>query len=120
MDDGHSFVVEKDLVDTENENSCLITYYEVGARDNNDLRLSLTNSVMMQFLTEPFFNELRTQQQLGYVVFSRAVNNREVLGAQFMVQSPKRSCEYIVNAVNEFLTDIRPKVNSMTDEEFEV
>lgn len=62
IEDGRSFIVEKDLVDTTNENSCLITYYEVGARDSDDLKLSLTNSIMMQMLSEPFFNELRTQQ----------------------------------------------------------
>jgi len=35
----------------------------------------------MQFMNEPFFNQLRTQQQLGYVVFSRAVNTRDVIGS---------------------------------------
>ena len=62
IEEGRSFIVEKDLVDKTNENSCLITYYEVGARDSDDLKMSLTNSVMMQMLSEPFFNELRTQQ----------------------------------------------------------
>lgn len=81
IEDGHSFIVERDLVDKENENSCIITYYEVGTAENDNLRLGLTNSIMMQYLSEPFFNQLRTQQQLGYVVFSRAVNTREVLGA---------------------------------------
>ena len=74
----------------------------------------------MQFLNEPFFNELRTQQQLGYVVFSRAVNTRDVLGAQFMVQSPKRSCEYIVNSINDFLITMRELVKNLSDEEFEI
>ena len=74
----------------------------------------------MQFLNEPFFNELRTQQQLGYVVFSRAVNTRDVLGAQFMVQSPTRSCEYIVNSINEFLVSMRAKIQNLSDVEFEI
>lgn len=56
IEDGHSFIVERDLVDKENENSCTITYYEVGTAENDDLRLGLTNSIMMQFLSEPFFN----------------------------------------------------------------
>lgn len=60
IEDGHSFTIEKSLVDKENDNSCLVTYYEVGPKQQNDLRLSLTNSIMMQFLSEPFFNELRT------------------------------------------------------------
>jgi len=63
--------------------------------------------VLAQMLNEPFFNQLRTQQQLGYVVFSRATNQRDVLGIQFAVQSPTRSCEYIVNCINKFLVDMR-------------
>lgn len=53
-------------------------------------------------------------------MFSRAVNTRDVLGAQFMVQSPKRSCEYIVNSINEFLVEMREKVKAQSDEEFEI
>ena len=30
IEDGHSFLIEKPLHDTTNENSCIITYYEVG------------------------------------------------------------------------------------------
>ena len=37
-----------------------------------------------------------------------------------MVQSPKHSCEYIVNSVNEFLVAMRDSVNNLTDEEFEM
>ena len=96
-----------------------MTYYEVGVQ-GSDLKAKLTNSIVMQCLSEPFFNELRTQQQLGYVVFSRAVNTRDVLGAQFIVQSPKRSCEYIVNSINDFLLEMRTKMASLTPEEFEV
>ena len=84
LEDGHSFLIEQPLEDKRNENSCIVTYYEIGVH-GDELRQKLTNSIVMQFLGEPFFNELRTQQQLGYVVFSRAVNTRDVLGAQFMV-----------------------------------
>lgn len=119
IEDGHSFLIERPLQDKNNENSCIVTYYEVGI-EGDDLKQKLTNSIVMQFLNEPFFNELRTQQQLGYVVFSRAVNMRDVIGAQFMVQSPKRSCEYIVNSINEFLVSMRQRVDTLSDEEFEV
>lgn len=45
---------------------------------------------------------------------------RDVIGAQFMVQSPKRSCEFIVNSINEFLVGMREKVHALSDDEFEV
>jgi len=80
IEDGLSFLIEQPLEDKTNENSCTVTYYEVGVQ-GDDLKQKLTNSIVMQLLSEPFFNELRTQQQLGYVVFSRAVNMRDVVGA---------------------------------------
>jgi len=74
----------------------------------------------MQFLQEPFFNELRTKQQLGYVVMCRPSMNRDVVGAKFLVQSPTRSCEYQAHSVNNFLIEMKQKVNNISDEDFEV
>lgn len=37
-----------------------------------------------------------------------------------MVQSPKRSCEYIVSSINDFLVQMRQEVNKLSDEDFEV
>ena len=73
----------------------------------------------MQYLQEPFFNDLRTQQQLGYVVFSRPVNTRDVIGAQFLVQSPTRSCQYQAHSINEFLVQMKAKVEQLSESEFE-
>lgn len=74
-----SHLVEIGLEDKANENSCVLTYYEVG-KETADHKVQLTNQVLMQYLNEPFFNDLRTKQQLGYVVFSRAVSTRDVAG----------------------------------------
>ena len=76
--------------------------------------------MIMQYLNEPFFNELRTKQQLGYVVHSQSVDTRNILGVQFLIQSPTRSCEYQVNAINSFLSDMRSKVSELSDEDFNI
>jgi secreted Zn-dependent insulinase-like peptidase len=59
IEDGYSYTIEKDLVDKTNENSCLVVYYEVGL-EGSELKEKMTNSIVMQFLNEPFFNDLRT------------------------------------------------------------
>ena len=78
------YLIERDLVDQNNENSCVITYYEIG-QDVEDLYRPLTNSIMMNIMKEPFFDDLRTKQQLGYVVASNGVDIREVIGCKFIV-----------------------------------
>ena len=84
-----------------------------------DDKAKLVNSIVMQYMDEPFFNDLRTQQQLGYVVQSYEVNLHGVIGNRMVVQSPKKSCEYLVGAINKFLLEIKEKYANMTDEEFE-
>jgi len=72
------------LDDPTNENSAIISFFETGV-SHKDIKSELINLVIMQFMTQPFFNELRTNQQLGYVVDARAINNRHVMGYRFLV-----------------------------------
>ena len=76
---GTATLLDMPLEDKTNENSCTLTYYEIGTI-KGDYRQNYINEVMMQWLNEPFFDDLRTKQQLGYVVFSRSYNTRDVLG----------------------------------------
>jgi secreted Zn-dependent insulinase-like peptidase len=73
---------------------------------------------MMNYIQEPYFSDLRTKQQIGYVVFSRHSQMREVIVCQFLVQSSEKSCEFIINATNNFLTELREKVKELSDEDF--
>lgn len=119
IQDGKCYVIEQGLEDKTNENSCVVTYFESGP-EGSDLKLKLINKVVMQYLNEPFFSDLRTKQQLGYVVFSRPLCVRDISGCQFLVQSPSKSCEYAVKAISQFLVDQRELVKKMTEEEFKV
>jgi insulysin len=76
---GVTHLLEIPLEDKTNENSCLVTHFEVGL-EGFDLRTKLINDVVMQYLDEPTFNQLRTIEQLGYVVFSRSSTYRDIMG----------------------------------------
>ncbi len=58
----------------DNANSATITMLQLGPRDHcrqptsDDLRQSLLVDVLDQLISEPAFNTLRTEEQLGYVV----------------------------------------------------
>ena len=80
----------------------------------------MINTVMMQWMGQPFFDDLRTDQQLGYVVWGRQKKIRDVMGNYFLVQSDKRSAEYLVKAMNDHFILKRTALKSMTDEEFDV
>ena len=114
---GKQILIERELEDKGNENNCLVSYYEVGL-EGTDLRQKMIHQVVMQYLDEPTFNQLRTNEQLGYVVLSRKCEYRDVIGAQFLIQSPKESSEYIVNSLNNFLNTMKERVAQLNEEEF--
>jgi insulysin len=72
-------LLEIPLADAENENSCVFSYFEAGV-EGKDLRKKLIHRVVMQYLDEPTFNQLRTIEQLGYVVFARNCTYRDIMG----------------------------------------
>jgi insulysin len=114
-----SLLLEMPLDDRTNDNSCLVTYFECQI-EGVDLRTKMVHDVVMNYLDEPTFNQLRTTEQLGYVVFCRNCSYRDVMGSQFIIQSPTFSCEYIVSSLNKFLKSMIPKFEAFTDEEFKV
>ena len=115
---GNHHRVDFDVEDPKNENSVLMTYYQFGI-EGNDPRSKLLNEVALQFLDEPTFNQLRTVEQLGYVVWSRHNVKRDVVGAWFLVQSPNKGCSHIKASFNSHMKKMLKKVEDMTEKEFD-
>ena len=61
-----------DVPDASNENHCLISYFQHSRVDmaTTGDKFDLLNRLVTQFLQEPTFDQLRTKEQLGYVVFT--------------------------------------------------
>lgn len=77
------------------------------------------SSLAAQFLHPAYFLQLRTEQQLGYVV---SVTNRPVAkrgGVSFIVQSPNTSSAGLEEATLKFVNDFVDDWPEVSDEEFE-
>jgi secreted Zn-dependent insulinase-like peptidase len=72
-----------------------------------------------QVLNAPFYQSLRTEQQMGYFVLCGAMDMMQLPGLVFVVQSPNRGPDVIEAAIIEFLQDYKPSLDMMTDAEFE-
>jgi secreted Zn-dependent insulinase-like peptidase len=72
-----------------------------------------------QVLNAPFYQSLRTEQQMGYFVLCGAMNMMQVPGLVFVVQSPNQTPDVIETAMNEFLQSYGASLGIMTDAEFE-
>jgi nardilysin len=68
---------------------------------------------------EPCFNQLRTKEQLGYVVDCGTRMTHRVLGFCFRVQSSKHSPPYLQERLDAFIDKLQHILGEMDDKEFE-
>jgi len=106
------------LVDDKNDNSCYFTHFLLGLVDSNDCKGALMARMLNQYLQQPTFDELRTVQQLGYVVHAAPDEVRDVHSLKFIIQSPKYGCSHIRNSLDKHLQNMREKAANLTDDEF--
>lgn len=84
-----------------------------------DQRLRVISSLLTQILTEPAFNVLRTQEQLGYIVSCSpwTLPGGSEKGLRIVVQSEKYP-GYLEQRVEAFLDGMVSTIESMSDDVF--
>ncbi|MGI9279721.1 MAG: insulinase family protein [Endozoicomonas sp.] len=100
--------------DFNHNDSLYITYYQRPGIDDRDRAIY---SLLGRLMATPFFNQLRTEQQLGYIVFAGARPIERHPGLIFVVQSPVLGPEGIEQKVAEFLKGQQERMKTLTDEE---
>ncbi len=71
-------------------------------------------------LSTPFYNRLRTEQQLGYIVHAAAYPRNQVPGLIFIIQSPEATPEQMIEESETFFRDFTARLNDMPAEELEL
>lgn len=113
---GGNFVHHKTLKDPANVNHCIEYLLFVGDKSVRPLRAKTL--LLDQITHEPAFDQLRTKEQLGYVVFSGARTSSTTIGYRFIIQSEK-TAEYLESRIDSFLTGFKDTLDKMTESEFE-
>lgn len=79
--------------------------------------------LLEQIMDREYFNELRTNQQLGYIAYSRSQTDGDrrlcFTFIKFLVQSNHKSCEYLVNKTMEFINNFDNILNNISNTEFD-
>uniref|UniRef100_A0A158P677 Insulin-degrading enzyme n=1 Tax=Angiostrongylus cantonensis TaxID=6313 RepID=A0A158P677_ANGCA len=113
LENGDSYVY-RHFQDT-HEVSCVEVLYQAGVQTTRENALV---ELLVQLLREPAFNQLRTVEQLGYIVWTGPRLTSGTLALQLIVQGP--TCpDHILNRMEAFLENTREDIVSMSDEEFE-
>lgn len=116
LPEGTDLTYRRDLVDPANVNNCIEYYLYVGNVADMVLRAKLI--LLGQMTDEPGFDQLRTKEQLGYIVFTGARVAATTMGYRVIIQS-ERSTEYLEERINAFLAMFAKSLDNMTTQEFE-
>ena len=103
-------------VEIDHDDSAMTIYVQDG---DEDISTRATSTLAGQMLRTPYFSDLRTDQQLGYVVSagSRLMNDRN--GLIFLVQSPVQGADYLETATQSFLKKYLRSLVEMAEPEFQ-
>eukprot|EP01017_Pseudomicrothorax_dubius_P007824 TRINITY_DN12497_c0_g2_i2.p1 TRINITY_DN12497_c0_g2~~TRINITY_DN12497_c0_g2_i2.p1 ORF type:complete len:496 (-),score=139.25 TRINITY_DN12497_c0_g2_i2:38-1525(-) len=98
-------------------NSVAMAYYQIGAATDPS-RESLTH-LLETYLADRAYNQLRTTEQLGYIVATRRRAWRQVLGLFILVQSNVANANQVQTRIQSFLDGARKEVASLAETEFQ-
>ncbi|KAG9014054.1 Insulinase (Peptidase M16) [Tulasnella sp. JGI-2019a] len=111
-----NYVLELPVSNKDDVNSALTYYLQVGDVVDAPLRARL--GLLAHIASEPAFNQLRTNEQLGYVVSSGTWSASGSLGWRVVVQSEKNPT-FLENRVDVFFDETLKKLlQTMSEEEF--
>ncbi|WP_394243430.1 insulinase family protein [Vibrio astriarenae] len=82
------------------DDSAIVVYYQC---DNSDTRSIALYSLANHLMSAAFFNEIRTKQQLGYMVGTGNMPLNRHPGIVAYVQSPKAGPSELIQSIDEFL-----------------
>lgn len=99
----------------DNADSAMVMYLQ-GADESFAQRALF--GLTSQVLRTAYYNELRTEQQLGYVVLVTPSVLRRVPGIAFVVQSPVAGARKVLDVSQTFLTQYRKTLAEMSADEF--
>ncbi|KAL2024660.1 hypothetical protein VTK56DRAFT_6861 [Thermocarpiscus australiensis] len=113
---GSNYIWKKTLKDPANVNHCIQYFLHVG--DRGDYTVRAKTLLLDQIVHEPCFNQLRTKEQLGYIVYSGAWTSITQYGFYFVIQSEKKA-PYLETRIEEFLKTVAKTLEEMSETEFE-
>lgn len=94
-------------------------YLIVYGGENDSIEERAMLQLISQVVAQAYFNELRTEQQLGYATMANSNELFKHPGMVFLVQSPVADTAHLQTATSAFVAARRLELDAMTDEEFD-
>ncbi|KAL7753560.1 metalloprotease [Sorochytrium milnesiophthora] len=111
-----NFVYQTTVADPANVNSAIEYFCQITALSEVQLRARL--ALVGQIAHEPCFDQLRTKEQLGYMVFSGELRQATMTGFRVLIQS-ERDTVYLEQRIESFLRQFGDLLKSISDKDYE-
>ncbi|XAR69465.1 Insulysin [Bertholletia excelsa] len=115
LEEGISYYYLVEGLNPSNENSALVHYIQV---HQDDFLLNVKLELFALIGKQAAFHQLRTVEQLGYIVQLAERYDLGVHGLQFIIQSPVKGPRHLDERVRAFLSNFESKLCEMSDSEF--
>jgi insulysin len=113
LDAGTRSIYEQSI---DHEDSAIVIYQQA---PDDSLRTRATVSLLGSMLRTPFYESLRTEQQLGYVVSAGSMPIMRTNGIVMYIESPNTDPLALESHINEFLASYSNTLQEMPDAIFE-
>ena len=104
------FLGREATITTNNEN-------ELGGTRWGHIGKSALLHLLCHMLSEPAFDQLRTKEQLGYIVHTATVKFTDYIGMRVIVQSNSKGADYLDERIESFLEGYKETLNSISSED---
>ncbi|KAK4370214.1 hypothetical protein RND71_009689 [Anisodus tanguticus] len=101
-------------------NSVVELYFQIEPEEGTALiKLKAVIDLFDELVEEPLFNQLRTKEQLGYVVDCSARVTYRIIGFCFRVQSSDYDPIYLQGRIDNFINGVEELLDGLDDKSFE-
>ncbi|KAL7152177.1 hypothetical protein ABFS83_04G079600 [Erythranthe nasuta] len=101
-------------------NSVVELYFQIEPEEGTELiKLKALTDLFDEIVEEPLFNQLRTKEQLGYVVDCSPRVTYRIIGFCFRVQSSEYNPVYLQGRIDNFINGLEEMLNGLDHESFE-
>ena len=95
------------MVDCQHNDDAVVFYFQAPSADIKDTALTI---LLEQLIATPFFNQMRTERQLGYLVGSGYLPYNQHPGIAVYIQSPHKSAHDLMTAIQQFLVEFEAEL----------
>jgi len=103
------------VVDNSQDDSAVVVYFQ---GDDKRIESRARAALLARIMGPPFFDALRTEKELGYIVFATTLTILETPGIGFVVQSPIADAATLQRHIQAFLVDFAGEVDVMDEDTF--